>query len=181
MIPINYGVITHGIPFGKYYESYGCLHRYIQTSKMEFLDLDIASLGTSYRYVVKIEHKFKKKRREFGSANPSQLKQGKGNLNPNNRGPIHDGHPQDNTSKPQHKKGKEKTKKDTGKWCECHKSPWNNTDECCSKKSLVAEIKASKSKADSDSESNLEGGNQIIDVESSAMVATTKVRPCEPE
>jgi hypothetical protein len=34
----------------------GCFHRYIQT-KMEFLD--IASLGTAYRYVVKIEHKFK--------------------------------------------------------------------------------------------------------------------------
>jgi hypothetical protein len=34
----------------------GCLHRYIQT-KMEFLD--ITSLGTAYRYAVKIEHKFK--------------------------------------------------------------------------------------------------------------------------
>jgi hypothetical protein len=33
-----------------------CLHRYIQT-KMEFLD--ITSLGTNYRYVVKIEQKFK--------------------------------------------------------------------------------------------------------------------------
>jgi hypothetical protein len=38
----------------------GCLHRYIQT-EMEFLD--IASLGAAYRYVVKIEHKFKQKRR----------------------------------------------------------------------------------------------------------------------
>jgi hypothetical protein len=36
---------------------------------MEFLD--IASLGATYRYVVKIEKKFKKKRREFGSANSS--------------------------------------------------------------------------------------------------------------
>jgi hypothetical protein len=32
------------------------LHRYIQT-KMDFLD--ISSLGTAYRYAVKIEHKFK--------------------------------------------------------------------------------------------------------------------------
>jgi hypothetical protein len=36
-----------------------CLHRYIQT-KMEFLD--IASLDTTYRYAVNIEHKFKQKR-----------------------------------------------------------------------------------------------------------------------
>jgi hypothetical protein len=34
------------------------LHRYIQT-EMDFLD--IASLGTTYRYIVKIEHKFKQK------------------------------------------------------------------------------------------------------------------------
>jgi hypothetical protein len=34
----------------------GCFHRYIQT-KMNFLD--IASLGTTYRYTIKIEHKFK--------------------------------------------------------------------------------------------------------------------------
>jgi hypothetical protein len=47
---------------------------------MEFLD--IASLGTTYRYAVKIEQKFKQKRREVGSANPSQLKQGKGGPNP---------------------------------------------------------------------------------------------------
>jgi hypothetical protein len=38
---------------------YGCLHRYIQT-EMEFLD--ITSLGMDYRYVVKIEQKFKQTR-----------------------------------------------------------------------------------------------------------------------
>jgi hypothetical protein len=43
-------------PVLKYHD---CLHRYIQT-KMEFLD--IASLGTTYRYALKIEHKFKHKR-----------------------------------------------------------------------------------------------------------------------
>jgi len=47
---------------------------------MEFLE--IASLGTAYRYVVKIEHKFKQKRKEFGSANSSQYKQGKGGPKP---------------------------------------------------------------------------------------------------
>jgi hypothetical protein len=47
------------------------LHRYIK-KKMEFLD--IASLGTTYRYGVNIKHKFKQKRREFGFENSSQLK-----------------------------------------------------------------------------------------------------------
>jgi hypothetical protein len=50
---------------------------------MEFLD--ITSLGTTYRYVVKIEQKFKQKRQEFGSANSSQPKQGKGSPNPQKR------------------------------------------------------------------------------------------------
>jgi hypothetical protein len=67
----------------------GCLHRYIQT-EMEFLD--ITSLGMAYRYVVKIEHKFKQKRREFGSANSSQSKKGKGGPNPHNKGQSKDGH-----------------------------------------------------------------------------------------
>jgi hypothetical protein len=53
----------------------------------------------------------------------------------------------DNHSKPQPKKG-------NGKWCEYHKIPWHNIEECCSKKSLVAEIKASESEANYDSESN---------------------------
>jgi hypothetical protein len=154
-----------------------CLHRYIQT-EMEFLD--ITSLGIAYRYAVKIEKKFKQKRREFGSANPSQPKQGKGNPNPHNKGPSRNGRPQDNTSKLQHKKGNEKTKKDTGKWCEYHKSPWHNTDECRSKQSLVDELKDYESEANSDSESNLEGGKRIINVEPSATVATIKVRPSEP-
>jgi len=46
----------------KYFERHsmlkyhGCLHGYIQ---IEMYFLDIASLGVAYRYVVKIEHKFK--------------------------------------------------------------------------------------------------------------------------
>jgi hypothetical protein len=148
-----------------------CFHRYIQT-EMEFMD--ITSLGIAYRYAVKIEHKFKQKRQEFGSANSSQSKQGKGDPNPHSKGQIKYGHSQDNQSKPQHKKGNEKTKKDTRKWCEYHKRPWHNIKECRSKQSLVAEMKTSKLETDSDSESNLEGGKQIIDAEPSATVAKTK-------
>jgi hypothetical protein len=51
----------------------------------------------------------------------------------------------------------------------------------CSKQSLVAEMKYSKSEEDSDSESNPERRKQIIDVEPSATVATTKFQPSEPE
>jgi len=72
-------------------------------------------------------------------------------------------------------------KKDTGKWCEYHKSPRHNTEEWRSKQSLVVELKASESEADSNSESNPEGGNQIIDAEPNASVATTKVWPSEPK
>jgi hypothetical protein len=72
-------------------------------------------------------------------------------------------------------------KKDTGKWCEYHKIPWHNTEECHSKQSLMAKLKASESEANSDSESNLEGGKWIIDVEPSATIATTKVWPSEPK
>ena len=42
-------------------------------------------------------------------------------------------------------------------------------------------MKASESKTDSDSESNPKGGKQIIDVEPSSIVATTKLWPSEPE
>ena len=109
------------------------------------------------------------------------MKQGKGNHNPHNRGPSHDVLPQDNPSNLQHKKGNEKLKKDTRKWCEYHKSPWHNTKEYRSKHSLVPELKASKLEVDSDSKSNPQGGKQIIDVEPSATVTTTKVQSSKPE
>jgi hypothetical protein len=72
----------------------GALHRYIQT-EMDFLD--ISSLGVAYRYVVKIEQKFKHQNKwEFGSANPQQPKYEKDD--PNKQ-------PPENQSKPQEKKG----------------------------------------------------------------------------
>ena len=97
---------------------------------MDFLD--ISSLGVAYRYAVKIEQKFKhQNKRQFGSANPQQPKYDKDG--PNKQSP-------EKQSKTQEKKGQGKTKKDTGKWWEFHKIPWQNTEECRSKQSLVAEI-----------------------------------------
>jgi hypothetical protein len=74
-----------------------------------------------------------------------------------------------------------KTKKDIGKWCDFHKSPWHNTVDYRLKKLLVAKVKASESDVGSESESELERGRRIIDAEPSATAATTKLHPGEPE
>jgi hypothetical protein len=119
---------------------HGALHRYIQT-EMDFLD--ISSLGASYRYAIKIEKKFKhQNKREFRSTNTQQPKYEK-------HGPNK--HSLENHSKTQEKKGHGKTKKDTIKWCDFHKIPWHNIDECRSKQSLVAEIKDKEPNPDSES------------------------------
>ena len=90
---------------------------------MEFID--ISSLGSTYRYAVKIEEKFQQKnKRESGPTHPPQ-KQGKGNVGPQNIGQG-----KDNQSPPQAKKGNGNKKKDTGKWCEFHKIPCHKTDGC---------------------------------------------------
>jgi hypothetical protein len=81
----------------------------------------------------------------------------------------------------QTKKVSDETKKDTGKWCEFHKIPSHNINECHSKQSLVVEMKASNSEAGSNFELDLDKGKRIIGVEPSATITTTKVWPSEPE
>jgi hypothetical protein len=72
-------------------------------------------------------------------------------------------------------------KKDTRKWCDFHKIPWHNTDECRSKQSLVVELKEKESSPNSDSDSENNKRRQIIDAEPTATIATTTIQPEEPE
>jgi hypothetical protein len=66
------------------------------------------------------------------------------------------------------------------KWCDFHKIPWHNTDECRSKQSLVAEIKDKEPNPDSESDYENTGKGQIIDADPTAIVATTTIQPEEP-
>jgi hypothetical protein len=137
---------------------------------MDFLD--ISSLGAAYRYVVKIEQKFRhQKIWEFRSANPQQPKYEK--YSPNKQLPK-------NQSKPREKKGHKMMKKDTRKWCDFHKSTWHKTDECRSKKSLVVDIKDKESNPDSKSNFENSRKRQIINADPTAIVMTATIQPKEP-
>jgi hypothetical protein len=70
---------------------------------MDFLD--ISSLGTTYRYVVKIEQKLKQKTQKFGSREPLTAEVGKGQPQPTKQRKRKDGQPQDNQSNLTNKEG----------------------------------------------------------------------------
>jgi hypothetical protein len=72
-------------------------------------------------------------------------------------------------------------KKDTRKWCNFHKSPWHNTVDCCSKQTLVVEVKYYESDVGSYSDLEPKRGRWIIDVEPSVIVANTKLHHGEPD
>ena len=109
--------------------------------------------------------------------NTSQRKVGKGNPNMQTKGPNKYNQASKNSFKSQTKKGNGKTKKDTGKWCYFHKSPWHNTNECHTKQSLVAEMKSLELDPDFDSDSEMDKGKQIVDAKPSATIATTHIQP----
>ena len=87
---------------------------------------------------------------------------------------------QDNLPKTQAKNNTANPKKDMGKWCEFHKSTTHNASECQAKQSLVAEMRAFELDACSDSELELDKGNdkgkQIIDAKPNGTVATRRSR-----
>jgi hypothetical protein len=78
------------------------------------------------------------------------------------------------------KKGKGNKKNDTRKWCDFHKTPWHNIDECRLKQSLVDEVKDKEPNPDSEFDPENIENKQIIDTYPIAIVATGKIQPKEP-
>jgi hypothetical protein len=79
----------------------------------------------------------------------------------------------------QENKCNRKYKKDTGKWCEFHKSPWHSTNECHSIHSLVVNLKDKESNVDLRCDSENNKRRQIIDPEPTATIATVTIQPKE--
>jgi hypothetical protein len=88
--------------------------------------------------------------------------------------------PLDNQSKTHDKKGKGKMKNETRKWCDFHKIPWHNIDECCSKHSLVLEVKDTEPNPNSEYDPKNIENRQIINTYPTTIVAKRKIQPKEP-
>jgi hypothetical protein len=65
--------------------------------------------------------------------------------------------------------------KDTRKWCDFHKIPQHNTDECHSKKSSVSDIKDKESNPDLEYDSESIDRRQIIDANPTSIVAIATI------
>jgi hypothetical protein len=144
---------------------HGALHKYIQT-EMDF--------WTSHHSVLLIDMLLKLSRNLSTKINRSSGLQICNNQSMTKTAIA--GHSPENQSRPHEKKGHGKTKKDTEKWCDFHKIPWHNTNECRSKKSLVFEIKEKEPNPDSESDSENTGKGQIIDVDPTAIVTTATIQ-----
>jgi hypothetical protein len=155
----------------------GALHRYILT-EMEFLD--ISSLARPTDMSSKSSRNSNKRPTNLGLGTPHNKRQER--VAPTHRKKDREKMDSINTTSPSRKKIRTlERQRNIGKWCGFHKSPWHNTADCHSKQSLVAKVKVSKSDVGSDSEKELEMGIWIIDIEPSAIVATTNIQPDEPD
>ena len=70
-------------------------------------------------------------------------------------------------------------KNETGKWCDFHKIPWHNSDECRLKQSLVSKVKDTEPNPDSETNPENIENRHIIDVDPSATIVTTTIQPEE--
>jgi hypothetical protein len=88
--------------------------------------------------------------------------------------------PLEKQSKTHEKKGKVNMNNDTRKWCDFHKIPWNNTDECHSKQSLVVEVKDMEPNPDWEFDPENIENRKIIDGYPTSTIATTTIQLEEP-
>jgi hypothetical protein len=72
-------------------------------------------------------------------------------------------------------------KKDTQKWCDFHKIPWKNTNECLSKNSLVLNLKETEPSPNLDFDSENIKRRQIIYFEPTATIRTKTIQKEKPE
>jgi hypothetical protein len=137
---------------------------------MDFLD--ISSFGVAYRYVVKIEKKFRhQNKREFGSPNQKQPKYEKDD--PDKQLPK-------NQSKPQEKKGHRKTKKDTRKWCISTKDPSTTLMNVTQNIHWWPRSNIRSETLIHNLILKILGKRRIIDADPTAIIATATIQPEEP-